>query len=203
MKIILASASPRRKKLLNQINLSFTVDPSDVDEHIDTDESPDIISENLALQKGKDVAARHPDSFIISADTIVCFNGQILGKPASKEEAVNMLVLLSSNSHDVFTGVNLGITDHRGVFLEQVTFHEKTKVTFAALELQEINYYVQSGIPMDKAGSYGIQDDWGALFVKEIEGDYNNVVGFPLHSFYQTVKKRFPSFYKETFILSS
>ncbi|MEX0823467.1 MAG: Maf family protein, partial [Balneolaceae bacterium] len=138
MKIILASASPRRKKLLNQINLSFTVDPSDVDEHIDTDESPDIISENLAFQKGKDVAARHPDSFIISADTIVCFNGQILGKPASKEEAVNMLMLLSSNSHDVYTGVNLGITDHRGVFSEQVTFHEKTKVTFAALELQEI-----------------------------------------------------------------
>lgn len=196
MKIILASASPRRKKLLQQINLTFTVSPSPVEEILDDRLSPEELVQSLASQKGRDVARHKPDSFIIAADTIVYFRGEFLGKPANAQEARQMLHELSGEYHEVYSGVFLAETDSEGKVRSSFSFSERTKVTFAALTDQEIQRYVQTGNPMDKAGAYGIQDDMGALFVKEIQGDYNNVVGFPLHSFYQHMKTQFPDLHK-------
>lgn len=203
MKIVLASASPRRKKLLQQVNLSFEVDPSTIHEEIDPSLPPDQLVKNLAEQKGRDVAPKHPASFIIAADTLVWFNKTILSKPENTGEAKEMLCRLSGNTHSVYSGVFLCTTDINGDIQTEALFSERTKVTFSALSDQEIARYVQTGNPLDKAGAYGIQDDWGALFVKKINGDYNNVVGFPLHSFYQQVKSSFPEIFNLYFNASS
>lgn len=199
MKIILASASPRRAQLLKQINLRFEISPSDVEEVIDSRLAPDELVQSLALQKGESMLQYYPGAFVIAADTIVYYNDRYLGKPESEKDAADMLAEMSAASHLVYSGVYLATTDHNGNPEQTLTFSEKTKVTFAALDESEINQYIQSGSPMDKAGSYGIQDDFGAVFVKRIEGDYNNVVGFPLHSFYQNVKNHFPTLFKDLF----
>ncbi len=199
MKIILASASPRRARLLEQINLEFKISPSDVEEIIDSQLSPEELVQSLAQQKGESVLQLYPGSFVIAADTIVRYKGRYLGKPESESEAEQMLSELSGSSHRVYSGVYLATTDSLGKPVQAVTFSEQTKVTFSALDQSEIKRYIQSGSPMDKAGSYGIQDDFGAVFVKRIEGDYNNVVGFPLHSFYQTLKIHFPEIYNDLF----
>jgi septum formation protein len=199
MKIVLASASPRRAQLLKQINLSFTVSPSDIEEVMDESLSPARLVESLSQQKGESVLSDHPHSFIIAADTIVTINGTYLGKPADEHDAEEMLLNLSTQTHEVYSGVYLAVTDDAGKAEKSHTFSEETKVTFGALERSEIQKYVQTGSPMDKAGSYGIQDDFGAVFVKQIEGDYNNVVGFPLHAFYQAVKHHFPKIFSQLF----
>ncbi len=186
--IILASQSPRRKKLLDQMNLKFTVEPSSCDESFSDNEDPSDIVQMLALRKAMDVSEGKSDALVIGADTIVVYNGQILGKPGSQAEAKAMLSSLSDNSHYVLTGVALVKTDNEGNILEKKTFYEKTKVFFGNLEESEINSYIADGSPMDKAGSYGIQDDWGAFFVKRIEGDYYNVVGLPLYALYRYLK---------------
>jgi len=189
MNIILASGSPRRKKLLQQINLEFEVHPSSINENYEPNLSPDKIVCTLAMRKAADIAPKHANALIIGADTIVTFKNNVLEKPATPDDAINMLHQLSGQTHNVFTGVALCKTDHANNILDRTTFSEVTKVTFGDLDPNDIATYVAGGSPMDKAGSYGIQDDFGAIFVKRIEGDYNNVVGFPLHSFYNTVQK--------------
>ena len=183
--IILASQSPRRKKLLEQMNLTFTVEASSCEESYNDNEDPSDIVQMLALRKAMDVSEGKSDALVLGADTIVVYNNQILGKPGSKAAAKTMLRSLSGNSHYVLTGVAMVKTDKKGNILDRKTFYEETKVFFGHLDESEINSYVAGGSPMDKAGSYGIQDDWGAFFVKRIEGDYYNVVGLPLHSLYR------------------
>lgn len=185
--IILASQSPRRKKLLEQIGLSFEVFPSDVKE-ISSESDPALMVEELALLKAKDISSNHPGSLTIGADTIVLHENKIIGKPKNKEEAFQILSLLSGSTHVVFTGVAFVKSDKNGHIMSINTFHEQTKVTFSALDEEDLQAYIESEKPMDKAGAYGIQDDLGALFVERIEGDYYNVVGFPLNRFYRELK---------------
>lgn len=192
MNIILASASPRRKKLLQQINLPFSVETSKASEAYNPDHDPSEIVRKLALRKAQLIAESKRDVLVIGADTIVVFKNQILEKPATAEEAGKMLAQLSGNTHQVLTGVALVKKDKTGNNDLTTAFFEKTDVTFGVLDATEIKEYVKSGSPMDKAGAYGIQDDWGSVFVKKITGDYYNVVGFPLHSFYTTLKHYFP-----------
>lgn len=199
MNIVLASASPRRAELLKQLKLHFTVDPSHIEEVFDESESPENIVTHLSNLKGSDVAGRHSNSLIIAADTMVFLDGEQLGKPADFTSAKNMLQLLSGRQHEVYTGVYIAETGHNFQVKKSVLFYERTKVQFTSLTEHEIKYYVQSERPFDKAGSYGIQDDIGALFIKSIEGDYYNVVGFPIHSFYQTLKKNFPDISEKLF----
>jgi septum formation protein len=196
--IILASASPRRKRLLQQINLPFRVDPSSVDESINLKLSPGKIVRQLALRKAKDVSAKYKDALIIGADTIVVFENEVLTKPAHAQEAKNMLSRLSGETHQVYTGVGLCKVDSSNNIIENTSFFEKTEVTFGSLNPDDIDAYIASGSPFDKAGSYGIQDDFGAIFVKRIEGDFYNVVGFPLHSFYKIMHDFAPEFISKT-----
>lgn len=191
--VILASGSPRRKKLLEQINMPFQVQKSAVDENYRSDLSPAKVVEVLARRKATDVARHYTKALIIGADTIVAYRGKILEKPSTREEAQRMLMQLSGNTHSVFTGVSLyKKASHDSSRVH--TFFEETKVTFGNLNIHDIQQYVESGSPMDKAGGYGIQDDYGAIFVRHIEGDYNNVVGFPLYSFYQVMQNFAPEY---------
>lgn len=200
MQTVLATASPRRHLLFKQLGIPFLVDPADIEEIIPENESPDLIVKDLARQKGNFVAKRHTDSLIISADTIVVLKEQILGKPKNPADAINMLKSLSGTTHQVFTGVSCIQVDIDGTLIRSISFNEKTNVTFSALSTIEIEHYVASGSPMDKAGAYGIQDDFGSLFVNRIEGDYYNVVGFPLNRFYETIKKELPTIWSELFL---
>lgn len=195
--IILASQSPRRKKLLDQIGFSFSVEPSSCDESYNANESPIDIVQMLAFRKAADVARKNPKSLVIGADTIVVFQDRILEKPSTFEEATTMLRTLSDRQHQVFTGVSLVKTDEAGNIQDSDTFCEMTKVYFGELSENEIQYYVSGGSPMDKAGGYGIQDDWGSLFVKRIEGDYNNVIGLPLFVLYKHMKTFAPEFLQQ------
>lgn len=203
MKVILASASPRRAQLLTQVGIRFEVDPSAMEETFPENATPAEVVELLSRQKAEDVATRHPDQFLIAADTIVCMNDEILGKPEHANQAKKFLRRLSGQSHDVLSGVYAGLTDSSGIFKSAISFFERTKVTFVTLTELEIEQYIQYGQPFDKAGSYGIQDDLGSLFVEKIEGDYYNVVGFPLHRFYDTLKKEMPDIHKQLFFQTS
>jgi septum formation protein len=191
LKIVLASQSPRRKKLLNQLGLIFEISPSDKEEII-TSDIPSEIVESLSFQKAEDVAPKFNEALIIGADTIVVQDNKVLGKPENEEEAVETLHHLSGEMHSVFTGISL-LTVQNGEVQTRHSFFEETKVWFSTLSDQEIRSYVASGSPMDKAGAYGIQDDWGSVFVERIEGDYYNVVGFPLNRFYRELKNLQPS----------
>ncbi|HLN61279.1 MAG TPA: Maf family protein [Symbiobacteriaceae bacterium] len=173
MHIVLASQSPRRQELLRQVGLSFTVIPSGVDERVDTPMRPDQLVEHLALIKAADVAAREPGALVVGADTIVVVDDAVLGKPRDRADAIAMLQRLSGRVHQVMTGVALISGDRR------LVAHEETTVRFRPLTLPEIERYVDSGEPMDKAGSYGIQGRASAM-ITGIEGDYFNVVGLPL-----------------------
>lgn len=174
MNIILASGSPRRRQLLEQLGLSFTVQSSDVDESVEPGLSPAAMVEQLSLRKGQAVAERvGPDSLVLAADTVVALGDAVLGKPQDRAKAVSMLTSLSGKTHQVYTGVTLLGGGRR------VTEHETTAVTFRSLSREEIVAYVNTGEPMDKAGAYGIQG-YGALLVERLEGDYFNVMGLPL-----------------------
>lgn len=187
LKIVLASRSPRRKKLLEQLGISFNIVPS-TNEEIITTQNPPVLVTDLAAQKAREVAHTISNALVIGADTIVVFNGEILGKPETPEHAKEMLYTLSGATHQVYTGVSFVKTDADGTIIKEHSFYEETKVQFSPLSGSEIEAYVASGSPLDKAGAYGIQDDWGAVFVKRIEGDYYNVVGFPLNRFYNELK---------------
>jgi len=183
-RLILASGSPRRADLLRQIGLEFEVIPSDIDEDEISGDSPQQRALNAALAKAMDVARKVDDGIVIGADTIVLLEGKILGKPSSPEEAVRMLTLLSGKTHQVITGVAL--IDVSSMKVESWT--ETTFVTFRVLSNDEIIEYVKTGIPLDKAGAYGIQDK-AAAFVKRIEGCYFNVVGLPLAALIERLRK--------------
>lgn len=172
-KLILASASPRRRELLKQIDLEFEIIPSNVVEDL-TGENPEQLVMDLALLKARDVAKR-VDGVVIGADTIVVDGQTVLGKPTSREDAVRMLLGLSGRTHQVMTGVAVIDTETDQQWVDV----EITQVHFRDLSEKEIENYVASGEPMDKAGSYAIQEK-GALFVKGIEGCFFNVVGLPL-----------------------
>lgn len=183
--IILASASPRRRELLEQGGIPFTVNPSQAEEHITT-ENPGQAVEELSYLKCNDIYQKSTgDVVVIGADTVVAVNGEILGKPVSKEDAVKMLQRLQGREHEVYTGVTIMVRE--GKVNREKIFHEKTKVTFYSMTLEEIQRYVDTGEPMDKAGAYGIQGK-SAVFIREICGDYNNVVGLPLARLYQELK---------------
>lgn len=172
-RLILASSSPRRKELLENIQLSFEVESSDVDESFSKGLPPAEVVKLLAERKAKAVAATNPTAYVLGADTIVVLEGFVLGKPKDAEEATVMLKQLSGKTHEVYTGV--AIVSPKDI----ISFYEKTTVTFWELTESEINMYVSSGEPLDKAGAYGIQQ-LGSFLVKEIQGDYFSVVGLPI-----------------------
>lgn len=203
MKVILASASPRRAKLLTQVGIRFNVDPSSLEETFPESATPSEVVRLLSRQKAEDVANRNPNQFLIAADTIVCKDNEILGKPANAKQAQEYLQSLSGQTHEVLSGVFAGLTNSTGTFNSSICFFERTKVTFSTLSKLEIEQYIEYGQPFDKAGSYGIQDDLGSLFIEKIDGDYYNVVGFPLHRFYDTLKKEMPEIHKKLFFQTS
>lgn len=185
MKLILASSSPRRHELLSRLNHPFDVIPPDVDESlVPIDGSPEEYCQTLAVLKADCLSCNYPQALVIAADTIVVVDSQILGKPVDKAQAVQMLEKLSGKTHNVLTGVNFQWQE-KGI---RHTFAELTSVTFRELDLTDINHYIESYPPYDKAGSYGIQD-WSAVFVETINGCYDNVVGFPLSRFYLELNK--------------
>lgn len=180
-KIILASGSPRRKELLRQIGVTFEVVKAEGEEII-TSSVPTEAVQELSMQKAREVADRCDGTVIIGADTVVAADGQILGKPKSREDAVHMLGMLQGRDHEVITGVTV-ILKNSGKVLN---FAEMTKVHVFPMTRTQIENYADSGEPMDKAGAYGIQGLF-AVYVSGIEGDYNNVVGLPIGRLYQEV----------------
>lgn len=184
-KFILASKSPRRKEILKALGTDFKTEVSDADENIDKTIEPSLYVQELAMIKAAAVKAKDA-KYIIAADTIVCFNGRIMGKPHTEEEAHQMLESLSGNTHCVYTGICVSDVES-GV---SVTDYEKTEVTFNVLAPDEIDKYIKSGEPFDKAGGYGIQGK-GALLVEKISGDYFNVVGLPVAKLNKLLKKEF------------
>lgn len=174
MAIILASGSPRRRELLTRLGLPFSVRSADIDESMDPALGAEAEVARISLAKAEAVRPLVPaGSLILAADTVVCLDGDILGKPGCPEEAAAMLERLSGRSHLVRTGVTL-LQDSR-----RLTEVETTEVLFRSLSPEEIAFYVSSGEPMDKAGAYGIQG-MAAVFVSAIRGDYFNVMGLPL-----------------------
>lgn len=183
-RIILASGSPRRHYLLNMIGIAHEVITADVDESPIEGLTPTLFARHLASQKVQHVAGSVRADLIIGADTIVVLDDVILGKPESPEHARSMLATLSGRTHEVITAVAMLTPE----MVSPHVFHVVTEVTFSILTKNEIDSYVAGGSPMDKAGSYGIQDDLGSLFVSSIRGDYYNVVGLPIHALYQKLK---------------
>ena len=180
--IVLASGSPRRSEILTSVGWKFTKDVPDVDESEIAGEAPEVYVERLARTKAEVIAAAHQAMPVLGADTTVVLNGQIIGKPVDLDDARRMLKMLSGNWHDVLTGVAV-VADgetHSGV--------QRTSVKFAAMSDAEIEYLVELGSPLDKAGAYAVQAQ-AALFIEGIEGDYWNVVGLPINLVYRLVSQ--------------
>ena len=185
-RIILASASPRRRELLDQIGVVFEVCPSSAKE-VMTSSLPQEVVQDLSRCKGQEVFEKTSgDVLVIGADTVVAFQDSILGKPADESMARDMLRRLQGRRHQVYTGVTLFIRQDGAKI--QKSFYEKTEVVFYPMSEEEIDAYVKTKEPMDKAGAYGIQGR-SAVFVEKIDGDYNNVVGLPLARLYQELKQ--------------
>ncbi|MCI8484796.1 MAG: septum formation inhibitor Maf [Lachnospiraceae bacterium] len=205
---ILASASPRRRELLRQIGAEFQVLPAKGEEVITSTEPAQVVLE-LSMQKAKETAEhvrkfgtkgikeegcflpeeekRKSEKFLIlGADTVVALEGEILGKPKDQADAVRMLQRLSGSTHSVFTGVTLILQKPESE--EMISFFEETKVFMHKITDREIEAYVKTGEPLDKAGAYGIQGK-GAVYIEKIAGDYNNVVGLPIARIYQELRK--------------
>lgn len=193
--IILASASPRRKELLEQIGLSFRVMVSSAAEQTLSKE-PSRMVQDISYAKAHSVfeglpAEKKECSVVIGADTMVAFGGRMLGKPMDEKEAYEMLLALQGNTHQVYTGVALiwqETGDGGNDNTRQITFAEETAVTLYPMSHEEITGYIATGEPMDKAGAYGIQGKCAA-WVEKISGDYSNVVGLPVGRLYQELKK--------------
>lgn len=183
--IYLASKSPRRKKLLKQLNLNFKSFSVSLKEEIPDGEHPIKTVKRLAREKMELAAQRVKKGIVITADTIVVMDHHVLGKPESKKNAYEILSLLSGKTHKVYTGFAVRDIENDS----QIIDYEKTAVTFGTLLPSEIKKYIESGSPMDKAGAYGIQDDFGAVFVSKISGCYYNVVGLPLAKLYKAILK--------------
>lgn len=181
--LILASATPRRREILTQIELPFSVVVSDVEEHL-PDAPPVEIVQSLARQKAEAVAGRHPEALILGADTIVVLDGQIMGKPKDRADAKKMIERLQGRSHEVYTGVAVCCPE-TGCFM----FAERTVVTVQPVEEQEIEAYLDTKEPYDKAGAYAVQGIF-ARYIKELKGDFYNVMGLPASRIYQELKQR-------------
>ena len=187
-KIVLASASPRRKELLENIGCKFSVVISDADEdNIPKDLDPGTYVCELSLLKATQ-AAKHVDknTLVIGADTVVAADGRILGKPVDKKEAFEMLKSMSGKTHYVYTGITVVDTNN----MHAVSQYEKTAVTMREISDREINYYINNFSVLDKAGAYGIQE-YASVFVSRIEGDYFNIVGLPLCRLSEMISKEY------------
>lgn len=185
--LVLASQSPRRRQLLEQVRFSFKVVPSPADETVVDPLSPKAMVRTLATRKATPVANDHPEALVVGADTVVAHDSEVLEKPNSATQAQRMLRRLSDTSHKVHTGVSL----HHATSGRSIVFAETTKVSFASLTDSEIDDYVATGSPMDKAGSYGIQDHTGPMLVERLDGDYYNVVGLPLRHLYTAIRETY------------
>lgn len=183
-RLILASRSIRRQTLLRQLGIPFSTKPADVDENYPEESEPAAVVESLAVVKANAISARYPNALVLGADTLVAHRGRLLGKPSDADDAFAMLKRLSGSTHTVYTGIAL----LHEASQRRVHAVESTEVTFGRLSESEIAAYVDSGSPMDKAGAYGIQDDWGAVFIEGIRGDYYTVVGLPLRRLYELLK---------------
>lgn len=182
-KLYLASKSPRRRKLLKQLNLSFKSFSVEMDEKVRSNEKPAQAVLRLSREKLELAKVKVKNGIIITADTIVVLDNMILGKPKNKKDAFRILRMLSGRTHIVYTGYSI----FNSVSGKTISDYEKTEVTFRNLIDDEILEYIDGGSPMDKAGAYGIQDDFGAVFIKKINGCYYNVVGLPLAKLYHTL----------------
>lgn len=184
--LILASASPRRRELVRLLGIPYRIIPA-VGEEQAVSALPWETVELLSAQKAAEVGRKYPGCLALGADTVVAFGNEIFGKPADEDDAYRMLRLLQGNVHQVYTGVTLFQAGPEG--REEVhTFHEKTDVEVYPMSDREIWAYIRTGEPMDKAGAYGIQGSF-SLHVKEIRGDYQNVVGLPVSKIYDEMKK--------------
>lgn len=186
MNIILASASPRRKEILENTKLKFDIIKSDIDEIILEKESPIQAVMRLAFEKSMDIASKNENDLIIAADTVVVLDENILGKPKDKDEAYNMIRSLSGRTHEVITGislVNLGLS-------KKIIDYVVSTVKFKELSDEDIKDYIHTNESLDKAGAYGIQG-YGAMLVEKIEGDYFNIVGLPISKLSDLLKKHF------------
>jgi septum formation protein len=184
MDLILASASPRRRQLLEEIGVPFRVIPSGVAEILAEGEEPERYVARLASEKAADVAARHTGAWVVAADTIVFLDGRILEKPLDASDAARMLATIAGREHVVYTGVALRC-DESGYSDVRV---DRTRVRMLPLTDDEIEWYVSTGEPLDKAGAYAVQGV-GALFIESIEGNYTNVVGLPLATLFDMLKR--------------
>jgi septum formation protein len=183
VKIYLASKSPRRRKLLKQLGLNFKSFSVDLNEEILDGEHPVQTVKRLALHKSEAAVKKVKNGIVITADTIVVLGNEIIGKPKSEKDAFIILSKLSGKTHTVYTGFVLYNLSNS----KKIVGYEKTDVTFRKLSAGEIKDYIKTGSPMDKAGAYGIQDDFGAVFVEKVNGCYYNVVGLPLAKVYKSL----------------
>jgi len=184
-KLILASASPRRAEILKAVGWEYEKEIADIDETELPDENPEDYVRRLAREKAEAVAGKYTNALVLGADTIVVIENQIVGKPKDTADARRMLKLLSGNWHEVITGVAL--VKVTGGISEMKVDLQKTRVKFAELADAEIEFLIERGEPLDKAGAYAVQAQ-AALFIEEIEGDYWNVVGLPVRLVYKLSK---------------
>ena len=183
-KKILASKSPRRIEILKMIGLDFDIAPSKLDEKIKINLTGKPFAEYWSKEKAKLISNQYPERLVIGADTIVIFNGQIIGKPKDKNDSKNMLMMLSGNSHEVVTGMTL-ISKNEQI---SKTFSVSTKVFVRKIPDRQIDYYIDNYNTTDKAGSYGIQE-WFSIWIKKIDGCYYNVMGLPISRFYKELSE--------------
>jgi septum formation protein len=182
-KITLSSKSPRRRKLLKQLNLKFNSISVDTAEKVKRNERPHLTVKRISKEKMEKTLSIIKDGIIITADTIVVLDNKIIGKPKNQNDAYRILKKLSGRIHTVYTGYCV----YNWLNNKKITEYEKTMVKFRILSDIEIWEYVKTGSPMDKAGAYGIQDDFGAVFIEKINGCYYNVVGLPLAKLYHSI----------------
>ena len=189
-KLILASASPRRAEILTSVGWEFTKDSADIDETELANESPEDYVQRLALEKAEAVAQKYTDAIVLGADTTVVIHHKIIGKPVELEDAKRMLKMLSGHWHEVLTGVALVQINQKSKIKNQksVVGMQRTRVKFAEMSDEEIEFLAENGEPLDKAGAYAVQAQ-AALFIEGIEGDYWNVVGLPVSLVYELVKE--------------
>ena len=191
MALVLASASPRRRELLQNAGIPFIIQPSNVPELPLEGEAPQACAERLAREKALDVFRQRPQDFVLGADTIVIVGGQILGKPRDAGDTARMLRLLSGRTHQVTTGVCLIAPDRKGKSSAENTRSETTLVTMSELSDEDIQTYIATGEPLDKAGAYAIQGI-ASRWISRIEGDYFNVVGLPVSLVYRMLQENGP-----------
>lgn len=183
MKILLASQSPRRKELLQKLSFDFNVVSIDCDEIYPKDLPTSEVAGFLSLKKANAYLGLQKDEILLTADTIVCLGNKILGKPENEQQAHEMLRDLSQTTHEVYTAISIRTT------IQTITHTDRAEVTFSEIKDDEIEFYIKNFQPMDKAGSYGIQDWLGMAKIEKINGSYYTIMGLPTHILYQELRK--------------